>query len=533
MAPEMRWWGWGEDARAPPASAATLAWLERELGALAPATGAVALDDVRLDAPRVPAALRERFGAILRDDPQARVVHARGKSYPDLLRQRAGDLAGAPDAVLAPRDHDEVRAVLRACAAAGVAVVPFGGGTSVVGGLEPLREGRDALVSLDLGALDALDGVDERSQIATAGGGLRVAELEARLAPHGLMLGHRPQSFEYVSVGGCVATRSAGQASTGYGRIDDLVAGVRLAAPGGELELPVQAASAAGPDLRRVVVGSEGVLGAVTGVALRVRRLPEVRRFEGWMLPSFGAGTETLRRLAQDGLAPPVTRLSDEPETRMGLGTAGLGRARDTALGGYLRVRGVAAGALAILGWEGSEERVRAERDAAVELLREAGAVALGRAPGRAWERSRFDGPYLRDELIARGVLVDTLETAATWSTLHAVHREVGDALRAHAPLVACHVSHLYATGASLYFTFMAPARQGEELAQWAAAKRAASAAIVAAGATITHHHAVGRDHAEWLGAEVGEGGLDALRALKAQLDPEGVMNPGKLLPAP
>jgi alkyldihydroxyacetonephosphate synthase len=530
MAPDMRWWGWGEDAHAPPFAAATLAWLEAELGVLEAPRAAPALEDVSLGESRLPGALRERFAEIARDDRVARVVHARGKSYPDLLRQRAGDCRDAPDAVLGPRDHAEVRAVIEACAGAGVAVVPFGGGTSVVGGLDPVRDGLAALVSLDLGALDALELVDERSQVAVAGGGLRAAELETRLAERGLQLGHRPQSFEYVSIGGCVATRSAGQASTGYGRIDEMVVGATMAAPAADLELPAQASSAAGPDLRRLVVGSEGTLGAITKVALRVRAVPAVTRFEGWMLPSFGAGAEVLRRLVQEDLAPAVARLSDERETRMGVGLAAMGRSRRAALEGYLRVRGVGEGVLAILGWEGSEDRVGALRDAATELLREGGAVALGRAPGRAWARSRFQGPYLRDDLIARGVLVDTIETAATWSELFSVYRAVGAALRAHAPIVACHISHLYATGASLYFTVMARARRGDELEQWAQLKRAASEAIVAAGATISHHHAVGVDHAPYLGAEVGDAGLAALRALKRELDPAGVMNPGKLL---
>ncbi|MEA2394503.1 MAG: alkyldihydroxyacetonephosphate synthase, partial [Solirubrobacteraceae bacterium] len=211
MGPEMRWWGWGEDAHAGHGSAAALAWVERELGPLDAPRGPVALEDVRLEDSALPGGLRERFAEILRDDRAARVLHARGKSYPDLVRQRAGDCADAPDAVLVPRDHDEVRAVVAACASAGVAVVPFGGGTSVVGGLEPLREGFSALVSLDLGALDAVESVDERSQVAVVGGGIRAPELEAQLAARGLMVGHRPQSFEYVSIGGCVATRSAGQ----------------------------------------------------------------------------------------------------------------------------------------------------------------------------------------------------------------------------------------------------------------------------------------------------------------------------------
>jgi alkyldihydroxyacetonephosphate synthase len=532
MGREMRFWGWGEDARTQGPPDEVVAWFAAELDGLDAPHGPVALDDVRLDAPRLPDAVCERFAEILRDDRAARVLHARGKSYPDLVRQRAGDGAGAPDAVLAPRSHDEVRAVLEACAAAGVAVVPFGGGTSVVGGLEPERGDFGSVVSLDLGAIDAIEALDERSQVAVVGAGLRAVELDGRLAERGFTLGHFPQSYEYVSVGGCVATRSAGQASTGYGRIDDLVVGARLAAPAGDLELRPQPASAAGPELRRLVIGSEGVLGPITQVALRVRRLPELTRYEGWAFPSFGAGTEALRRLEQDGLAPDVARLSDEVETRMGLGLAGLGGLRAAALRSYLRARGVTNGAVAIVGWGGGEDAVRARREAAIEVLRKEGGVAVGQAAGRAWVRTRFSGPYLRDDLMDRGVLVDTLETATTWSELFTLYRAVGDALREHASLVACHISHLYPTGASLYFTYMTRVARGEEVARWTALKRAASEAIVAAGGTITHHHAVGRDHAPYLRAEVGEAGVAALRALKAELDPVGIMNPGKLLPA-
>ena len=531
MGREMRWWGWGEDARAGAMSARAVRWLEGELGAFEAPRRGVSLDDVRLDPPQLPEAVHSRFADILRDDRAARVLHTRGKSYPDLIRQRAGDCVDAPDAVLAPRDHDEVRAVLEACTSSGVVVVPFGGGTSVVGGLEPIRDGFVSLVSLDLGALDALETLDERSQLAIVGGGIRAVELEALLGKRGFTLGHYPQSYEYVSLGGCVATRSAGQASTGHGRIDELVVGARMAAPAGDLDLRPQPASAAGPELRRLVVGSEGVLGAITSVALRVRPLPELTRYEGWMFPSFGAGAEVLRRFEQGGLSPDVARLSDETETRMGLGLAGFGGLRAAALGTYLRARGVAEGALAIVGWAGGEDEVRARRDAAGEVLREGGGVALGQPAGKAWLRSRFSGPYLRDELMDRSVLVETLETATTWAQLFTLYRAVGDALREHAPLVACHISHLYPTGASLYFTFMARTRRGEEIAQWAAAKAAASEAIVAAGGTITHHHAVGRDHAAYLEAEIGPTGVAALRAVKRELDPAGVMNPGKLLP--
>jgi alkyldihydroxyacetonephosphate synthase len=266
-------------------------------------------------------------------------------------------------------------------------------------------------------------------------------------------------------------------------------------------------------------------------VAVRVRPKAEVSRFEGFMLPSFEDGMEALRALAQQGLAPDVARLSDAPETRMSLALAGTGGLRGRAAEGYLRLRGVAGGCLAVAGWQGDAERVRTRREEAAAILGRAGAVALGQSPGRAWARSRFQTPYLRDELLARGVLAETLETATTWSRLAELHRAVGDALRAQAPVVACHVSHLYPTGASLYFTILAPQQRGDELGQWRRLKRAAGDAIAGAGGTITHHHAVGRDHVPWMRDEVGDAGLSLLRAAKAELDPRGIMNPGKLLP--
>jgi alkyldihydroxyacetonephosphate synthase len=255
------------------------------------------------------------------------------------------------------------------------------------------------------------------------------------------------------------------------------------------------------------------------------------------MYPSFGEGAESLRMLEQAGASPDVARLSDEEETRLSMALAGTGGAKGALAGAYMRARGVAGGCIAICGWEGDSEDVARRRSRTTMLLRKHGAVPLGSAPGRAWARGRYHGPYLRDHLLDRGVFVETLETATQWSGLFGLYGAVGSALRAAlggggtAPLVMCHISHLYPTGASLYFTFLARARRGEELEQWRAAKTAATDAIVAAGGTITHHHAVGRDHAPWLAREVGETGVDALRALKADLDPAGIMNPGKLLP--
>jgi alkyldihydroxyacetonephosphate synthase len=537
----MRWWGWGEDAHAMRLPEAAEARLREELG-VQPGlrTPAVSLDQVRLPDPALPDVVRDRLAGLeLLDDREARTSHSLGKSYPDLVRIRSGDGSSAPDAVVRPRSADEVAGVLAACQEAQVAVVPFGGGTSVVGGVEPLRDGFVAAVSLDLSRMDAILDVDRESLTAKVDPGLFGPALEARLQARGLTLGHFPQSFEYSTAGGWVATRSAGQASTGYGRIDDLVEGVRCIAPTGEVVTRALPASAAGPALRELLVGSEGTLGVLCDITLRVRPLPRERRYEGWSFRSFEEGCETFRRLEQEGVAPDVARLSDEQETRLTMTLSSTGSATERAGRAYLRLRGHAGGCIVIVGFEGPPETVERRRRAAAGLLRSGGGLALGARPGRAWLRNRFATPYLRDELLDRGVMVETLETAGTWSGLGSLYEAVGGALRSSLtargtpPLVMCHVSHLYPSGASLYFTFMArQERDGAELDQWRAAKAAASDAIVAAGGTITHHHAVGRDHAPWMTAEVGQRGLDLLRAAKQELDPRGIMNPGKLLPA-
>jgi alkyldihydroxyacetonephosphate synthase len=501
-------------------------------------TPPVSLDEVRLPDASLPDALRDRLNGIeMAGDREARVSHALGKSYPDLVRIRSGDGSSAPDAVVRPVSVEEVERVLAACQETEVAVVPFGGGTSVVGGVEPLRDGFAAAVSLDLSRMERILEVDRESLIVKLDPGLFGPALEARLQARGLTLGHFPQSFEFSTVGGWVATRSAGQASTGYGRIDELVEGVRCIAPTGEVATKVVPASAAGPALRELLVGSEGVLGVLCDVTLRVRTLPPERRYEAWSFRSFEDGCEALRRMEQDEASPDVARLSDEEEARLSMTLASTGSAAERAGRAYLRLRGHAGGCLAIAGWEGSEQHVERRRRASASFLRGGGGLSLGTRPGRSWLRNRFATPYLRDEMLDRGVMVETLETAATWSGLGSLYEAVGGALRESLggrgtpPLVMCHVSHLYPSGASLYFTFMARQERGAELDQWRAAKGAACDAIVAAGGTITHHHAIGRDHAPWMEAEVGERGVALLRAAKEELDPRGIMNPGKLLP--
>jgi alkyldihydroxyacetonephosphate synthase len=538
----MRWWGWGDPAHPPGLPAHALGFLRETVGVGARPRPAVALEHVRLNRPTISSAALEELREIVgtrhvRDDHAERVRHAAGRGYPDLVRLRAGAPAGAPDAVLYPCSHEQLRALLSVCSRRSLAVVPFGGGTSVVGGVEPLRGSHSAVVALDMQRMASVLELDEQSLMIRVQAGARASELERWLAARGLTLGHFPQSFEYVTLGGCAATRSAGQASSGYGRFERMVKGLRMVAPAGDIEPAAFPASAAGPDLRELLVGSEGTLGVIDELSLQVRRAPGKRIYEGVFFDSFAAGVGAFRELSQAHCAPDVARLSDVQETRMSLALAGSGGVKGRVGRVYLGARGYREGCLAILGFEGPAEQVGARRASAIEIVRRARGLRVGRSPGEAWLHSRFSAPYLRDELLTHGVMVETLETATRWSNLTALHARVGgaidDALRACGTpgLVMCHVSHLYETGASLYFTFLASQQEGEEIEQWRAVKAAASSAIVEGGGTITHHHAVGRDHTPWMEPEVGGLGLDALRALKVELDPAGIMNPGKLLP--
>jgi alkyldihydroxyacetonephosphate synthase len=536
---DSKWWGWGDPAVEPELDGEALTTLRERVGELRPAPRAAELESFELPDPEpLPEPLVDAVGAEnVFTSPEDRVRHATGCGYVDLARLRSGRLEAAPDAVLLPPDADAVRRALDACAAEGVAVVPYGGGTSVVGGVEPLRGPHARLVSLDLGRLREAR-VDRRSLTATLGAGLRGPEAEAALAPHGVVLGHFPQSFEYATVGGFAATRSAGQASSGYGRFDELVSAVRLIAPAGDLRTLETPHTAAGPSLLELALGSEGVFGVIPEVTVRVRPVPPRRRYEAWIAESFEAGAEIVRSLAQGPGLPDVIRLSDEEETAVSLALSGPRGVAGSLFDGYLGLRRRRGGCLIVVGLEGEEEAVARRRSLTVRELRRGGAAYLGQGAGRSWEHARYQGPYLRDTLMDMGALVETLETSHTWSRLGELHAAVGaaigEALAAQGTpgLVFCHLSHAYADGASLYFTFIARSRQGAEAEQWRAVKEAASAAIVAGGGTITHHHAVGRDHAPYMEAEVGETGLEALRAVKERLDPAGVMNPGKLIPA-
>ncbi|QZT65680.1 FAD-binding oxidoreductase [Mycolicibacterium austroafricanum] len=526
----MQWNAWGDPAAAKPLSPAIRALLGQALGIDAADIDEPTLEQVRLRPSALSPAdldgLRAVVGAAnVTTDDRARLLRAGGKSTLDLLRRRDFGVQDAPDAIVLPGGDRDVAEVLRFCGERSIAVVPFGGGTSVVGGLDPTRGDFKAVVSLDLRRLDELHSLDEVSGEAELGAGLTGPEAERLLGERGFSLGHFPQSFCFATIGGFAATRSSGQDSAGYGRFDDMVRGLRAVTPAGVLDLGRAPASAAGPDLRQLLLGSEGTFGIITRVRVRVHPVPEATRYEAWSFPDFATGSDALRAVVQTGTGPTVIRLSDEAETGVNLAT--------TESIGEQQVTG---GCLAITAFEGTQAHVASRHAETRDLLAAKGGTSLGEGPARAWEHGRFNAPYLRDALLSAGALCETLETATNWSNVATLKAAVTGALTGSLAesgtpaLVLCHISHVYPTGASLYFTVVA-AQRGNPIEQWHNAKAAASDAMVRCGATITHHHAVGADHRPWMRDEVGDLGVTVLRAVKAALDPAGILNPGKLIP--
>lgn len=525
----MAWNAWGDPDLAKPLSEGIRSLLEQALGISGEETPPPGIEEVRL----TPSALSEEHragltaivgGRHLRTDDRDRLLHAGGKSTPDLLRRREMQ-QDAPDAVLLPGTDDEVAAILDYCSRQRIAVVPFGGGTSVVGGLDPIRGEFGAVVTLDLRRFDALHWLDEISGEAELGAGLPGPDAERLLGERGFSLGHFPQSFRFATLGGFAATRSSGQNSAGYGRFNDMLRGMRVITPAGVLDVGRAPASAAGPDLRELFAGSEGTFGVITRVRVRVHPVPESARYEAWSFPDFTTGAAALRAVVQTGTGPTVLRLSDEVETGINLATTH-----------SIGEQTVTGGCLAITVFEGTPAHTESRHAETSALLAAHGGTSLGEGPAKAWEAGRFDAPYLRDSLLSAGALCETLETATSWSNVPALKAAVTDALTTAltasgtAALVMCHISHLYPTGASLYFTVVA-AQRGDGTAQWQAAKAAASEAIIANAGTITHHHAVGIDHRPWMSDEIGDLGVAVLRAVKQMLDPAGILNPGKLIP--
>jgi alkyldihydroxyacetonephosphate synthase len=546
----LRWNGWGRLGEGPGLGAAReeaiLAELGRRFGRPLPrGLEPVELDDLALPPCRLDARVLGRLRAACGDEwvhtsDRERVRHSLGRSLPDLLRLRSGDLPVPCDAVVYPADEGAVAALLRIAADAALAVVPVGGGTSVVGGIEPRpRASQRGCIALDTTRLCALLRVDAASRTATVQAGVEGPALEARLRAHGFTLGHFPQSFEHSTLGGWIAARSSGQFSSRYGALEDMLVAVRVVTPNGVLRTLEVPRSAAGPDLRALVLGSEGTLGVIVEATLRVAPAPASHAERALLFRSFEDGAEAVREAVQEGLPLAMLRLSDAAETelfevlrrdparRFDASAWGLGAA---ARLGYREGR-----ALLVAAHEGDAREGRRSLARLRAIARRHGALPLGARPGRSWRRDRFRSPYLRDWLLDYDVAIDTLETALPWSRLAEGHRAMGRDLRAsleshaRAGLAMAHLSHSYPDGASLYFTLLYPVDRQRSVKQWAEIKREATESLLSHGGTLSHHHGVGADHAAWLAREKGAVGIAALRAVKERLDPAGILNPGKL----
>ncbi len=474
--------------------------------------------------------------------PEDRAFHARGDSYRDLLDLRAGRLDPAPDAIIYPKDAESCQRAVEIAGAANLAVVPFGGGTSVVGGVSPLKGAHRGVISVDMTRLNRLVSIDRASLRATAEAGIYGPFLEQALNAQGVTLGHYPQSFEFSTLGGWIAARGAGQQSNRYGKAEDWLVSARLATPKGPWATEAFPASSAGPRLTDLVAGSEGTLGLITEATFAIHERPAARDYRAYLFRSFEAGREAIREIVQAEVPVASLRLSDEDETRFYGALSrltGPSKASHGLQDAYLKLRGFGGAKCALIaGTEGDAALVAYARARIAEIARRHGALSVGASPAKRWFNGRFHGPYLRDPLMDRGVGVDTLETAAAWSDIPRLYTGVRTALQeamgqvSSGGICLAHISHSYHDGASLYFTYLWPRATGgldAEIAQWRTIKEAASDAIAANGGTISHHHGAGTDHAKWMIAEKGPISIAVLRALKAELDPNGIMNPGKL----
>ncbi|WP_374688216.1 FAD-binding oxidoreductase [Promineifilum sp.] len=527
-----RWNGWGDDTIPYPLPANAFAFLEELVGPGAPARDAtLAATLAAIPVSRLPA------HPLVRVERLERLRHARGQSLPDWVALRGGLIPAFPDGVAFPTTADDVAALLTYAAETGARVIPYGGGTSVVGHINP-APGERPVLTINMRRLNQLTRLDTTNQLATFGAGVAGPELEAQLRARGYTLGHFPQSFEYSTLGGWVATRSSGQQSLRYGRIEGLFAGGVLLSPAGALHLPSFPASAAGPDLRQLILGSEGRMGILTEVTVRVTPLPEHEEFHALFFPDFASGLSATRQIVQERLPLSLLRLSTPTETRTTLALAGHERLIGM-LETLLSVRGVGGEKCMLLaGFTGRSTVVRDTRHTVMDICHAGGGVSAGRRFGEQWIEGRFRTPYLRNTLWEAGYAVDTLETATNWDNVPRMVEVIEAALRpglaeeGERVHVFTHLSHVYPQGASVYTTYLFRRAADPEatLRRWETLKGAASRAIVACGGTISHQHGVGRDHTPYLGAEKGALGLDALAAAIARFDPHGIMNPGVLL---
>ena len=527
-----RWNGWGDEAESYPLSDSAFHYLEEKIGA-GNASPCVRFEEALA---AVPYSRLDSY-PLIHKDPEDRLRHARGQSLPDWIALRSGKIDSFPDGVAYPASDEEVRELIDLVIERGINIIPFGGGTSVLGHINP--PGDRPSLTVDLRRLNHLLDLDKTSRLATLEAGMLGPQIENSLRKQGFTLGHFPQSFEYSSLGGWIATRSSGQQSDYYGRIEDLFAGGHVESPAGPMDILENPASAAGPDLLQIILGSEGRFGVITKGIMRVRPIPEAEGFYGVFFRDWEAGVEAIRQFSQSDLPLSMVRLSDAQETETTLRLSekeGLMKwaSRGMSLLGYRVER-----CLLVFAVTGKSKEAARARDRAYTIAKKYGAlVAASESVGDEWRKKRFKLPYLRNTLWERGYALDTLETAVSWSSVQTTTQDIKKTIseasaRENRPvLVFSHLSHVYPDGASIYVTYIYPRSPDPEetLQHWRILKTAASETILAHGGTISHQHGIGRDHAPFLEKEKGVVGMRAIQALCEAFDPPGVLNQGVLV---
>ena len=549
----MKWWGWGHEDVTFDDSTKPELWpyLKRELG----------VDEIRWEKPMafedvtLPEQKKnEAFLATIQaglgdgqvvDDKKSRLVHAAGKSFRDLWLMRHGQVQFAPDCVVYPDTEEDVALVVRAAHEHGVVLVPFGGGSNIAGCLVPSDRGGRMVVSLDMCRMHRVLEVDRYSLTARIQPGVYGQHLEDQLAEHGVTLGHFPDSFLHSTLGGWVATRSAGMQSDIYGKIEDMVISLRMVTPSGTIITRTVPKSSNGIDIKHLCIGSEGILGVITEVVVQVHHKPEKEDWYGWLFPDFKSGLDAIHECHRGDCMPTVTRLNDPKKTALSFAfkhpKTGIKDKIAKAFKWYIgNVKKIDFDqcCLMVVKYEGTPKAFNRIKNQVTAIYKKHRGVCLGAEPGRSFAKVKFDFPHLRDYVMDRSIMADVSETATTWDNLRTLHEsglaDVEQAIKATGvdAWVGCHLSHSYRTGASLYFTFGCLQREGREIEQYLYVKKAAEDAFMKNGGTLSHHHAVGTEHLPWVEEDLSPTGLKAVKALKAGLDPNDIMNPGKIIPS-
>ena len=549
----MKWWGWGHEDVTFDDSTKPELWpyLKRELG----------VDEIRWEKPMafedvtLPEQKKnEAFLATIQaglgdgqvvDDKKSRLVHATGKSFRDLWLMRHGQVQFAPDCVVYPDTEEDVALVVRAAHEHGVVLVPFGGGSNIAGCLVPSDRGGRMVVNLDMCRMHRVLEVDRYSLTARIQPGVYGQHLEDQLAEHGVTLGHFPDSFLHSTLGGWVATRSAGMQSDIYGKIEDMVISLRMVTPSGTIITRTVPKSSNGIDIKHLCIGSEGILGVITEVVVQVHHKPEKEDWYGWLFPDFKSGLDAIHECHRGDCMPTVTRLNDPKKTALSFAfkhpKTGIKDKIAKAFKWYIgNVKKIDFDqcCLMVVKYEGTPKAFNRIKNQVTAIYKKHRGVCLGAEPGRSFAKVKFDFPHLRDYVMDRSIMADVSETATTWDNLRTLHEsglaDVEQAIKATGvdAWVGCHLSHSYRTGASLYFTFGCLQREGREIEQYLYVKKAAEDAFMKNGGTLSHHHAVGTEHLPWVEEDLSPTGLKAVKAIKAGLDPNDIMNPGKIIPS-